>query len=336
MRPVGFLGVALALAGLVAVAAADILPALPRDTLSATTAQAPIPLGLERTRPVPADNPLTDARVQLGRRLFFDPILSADGTVSCASCHQPDHGLASPQPRAVGVRGQVGLRNAPALFNRAYGSSFFWDGRAATLEAQALRPIADALELGSSVADVVQRLRADAGYGAAFQATFPDGVTADNLARALASFERTLLLGNSPVDRFRAGEVTVLSDQARQGLWLFESRGRCWRCHSGSNFTDEQFHNTGVSWEREPIDLGRYAVTKVDADRGRFKTPTLRGVARTAPYMHDGSLATLEDVVEFYQRGGGKNAYLDPVLEPLPLSTEDVRALVAFLRALSD
>lgn len=336
MRRVGFCGLPLLVAWFVAEAAADPVPPLPRDTLAPTSAQAPIPLGLDRSRPAPAENPLTDAKVQLGRRLFFDPILSGDGTVSCASCHQPDHGLASPQPRAVGVRGQVGSRNAPSLFNRAFGTAFFWDGRASSLEAQALRPIADPLELGSSVVEAVQRLQTHADYRAAFQAAFAEDVTAENLAKALASFQRTLLLGNSRVDRFRAGEVAVLSEQARQGLWLFESRGRCWRCHQGPNFSDEQFHNTGVSWEREPLDLGRYAVTKQETDRGRFKTPSLRGVARTAPYMHDGSLATLEDAIEFYRRGGGKNLYLDPAMESLALTTEDVHNLVAFLKALSE
>ncbi len=309
---------------------------LPRDTLPAQLGLDAIPLGLDRARPVPPDNPLTEKKVRLGRRLFFDPILSADGSVACASCHLPEHGFAGTARVAIGIGGRRTTRNVPSLLNRAYGQAFFWDGREATLEAQALRPIENPDEMGTSVADAVKRLQAHKEYPALFQAAFRDGVTADNLARALASFERVLLVGDSRVDRFRAGDVKALSDAERHGLWLFESRGRCWHCHSGRNFSDEQYHNTGVSWGQAPLDLGRYGRTKQDADRGRFKTPTLRGLTHTAPYMHDGSLATLEEVVEFYNRGGGKNPCLDPIIQPLGLSKEEVRDLVAFLRALSD
>ena len=308
-------------------------PPLPKDTLPEKLPLDAVPLGLGKGHPAPKDNPLTEPRVRLGRQLFFDPILSADRTVACASCHDPAHGFASAEPVAVGVGGKRGTRNAPSLFNRAYGAAQFWDGREATLEAQALRPIDNPLELGASVKEVLQRLQEDKGYRAKFEEAFSDGVTADNLARALAGFQRTLLLGNSPVDRFRAGEVAALNEAARQGLWLFESRGRCWRCHSGPNFTDEKFHNTGVGWGKD--DLGRFAVTGKDEDRGRFKTPTLRGVAATPPYMHDGSQTTLEEVVEFYSRGGGKNPHLDPDMTPLNLTKEDVANLAAFLRALS-
>ena len=310
-------------------------PALPKDTLPERLPLDTIPLGLPAQRPVPRDNPLTEAKVRLGRRLFFDPLLSGDGSVSCASCHRPDHGFAGPQPRAVGAGGRRGLRNAPSLLNRAFGSTFFWDGRAASLEEQALHPIESPLEMGSTVAAAVKRLQAHKDYPAAFRAAFDDGVSAANLARALASFERVLLAGDSRVDRFRAGRFAALSDGERQGLWLFESRGRCWRCHSGQTFSDEGYHNTGVSWGAGPADLGRHAVTRREADRGRFKTPSLRGVAHTAPYMHDGSLATLEEVVEHYNRGGNKNPQLDPLMQPLGLSKRDVADLVAFLKALS-
>jgi len=309
---------------------------LPKDTLPAELSLTNIPLGLDVERPVPKDNPLTEAKVRLGRKLFFDPILSANSTVSCASCHQPDHGLSASSPFAQGIGGKRTTRNAPSLFNRAYGKAFFWDGRETTLEAQALRPIGCPQEMGDSVSAAVQRLRAQQDYPSQFQAVFPDGVTADNLAKAIASFERVLLLGNSRVDLFRRGAVPSLNDNERHGLWLYESRGRCWRCHSGGNFSDEEFHNTGVSWEKQPLDLGRFTHTHRDADRGRFKTPTLRGVALTAPYMHDGSMATLEEVVAFYNRGGGKNPNLDPALTPLGLSKNDEKDLVAFLRALSD
>jgi cytochrome c peroxidase len=311
------------------------VPPLPRDNLPEKLDLEAIPVGLDGQRAVPQDNPLSEAKVQLGRKLFFDPLLSADRTIACASCHDPAHGFASPQPRAVGVGGKQGKRNAPSLFNRAYGLSFFWDGREATLESQALRPIEDPLEMGASLPEVVTRLQSHADYRARFQAVFPDGVTAANIGKALASFERTLLLGNSQVDRFRLGEITALSESEKHGMWLFESRGRCWRCHAGPNFTDEQYHNTGVSWGKSPADWGRYEVTREEDDRGRFKTPSLRGVADTAPYMHDGSLKTLEEVVEFYNQGGGKNPSLDAALAPLQLTRDEAKNLVSFLKALS-
>jgi cytochrome c peroxidase len=308
--------------------------ALPRDTLPAELPLDQVPAGLGQ-RPAVKDNPLTLPRVQLGRKLFFDPILSADNTIACASCHQPAHGFASPDGRPQGIRGQRIARRAPTLFNRAYGTAFFWDGRAATLEEQALRPIEDPAEMGTSAAEVVRRLQAHEDYRRRFEAAFSDGVTAANLARALASFERVLLRGGSRVDRFRHnGDHDALTPLERQGLWLYESKGRCWRCHNGPNFTDEGFHNTGVGWGKEPADLGRHAITRKEADRGKFKTPTLRGVVLTAPYMHDGSLKTLQDVVEFYNRGGGANPNLDPALAPLGLSADEVRALAAFLEAL--
>jgi cytochrome c peroxidase len=221
------------------------------------------------------------------------------------------------------------------LLNRAYARSLFWDGRESALETQALRPIEDPLEMGSRVDDVVERLRARKDYREQFAGAFTDGLTAANLGKALASFQRTLLLGGTSVDRFKVGDTAALTSSELHGVWLFESRAKCWKCHSGRNFTDEQFHNTGVSWGKEPVDLGRYAITKNDADRGKFKTPTLRGVALNPPYMHDGSLATLEDVLDFYNRGGGKNPHLDPMMEPLNLSKDEVRDLVAFLKALS-
>ena len=189
--------------------------------------------------------------------------------------------------------------------------------------------------MGSTVPAVLERLRGDARYKEQFDAAFSDGVTSANLGRALASFECVLLRGDSRVDRFRRKrEITALNAHERQGLWLYESKGRCWRCHSGDNFSDEGYHNTGVSWGKEPPDLGRYTVTKKEADRGKFKTPTLRGVSLTGPYMHDGSLRTLTEVVEFYNRGGGANANLDPAIAPLDLSKDEVRDLVAFLEAL--
>ena len=309
---------------------------LPRDTLPPNLSLQAIPLGLDSERVIPPDNPLTEAKVKLGRRLFFDPILSVDGSVSCASCHHAEHGFSSPTRFGTGVGGKSTTRNPPALLNRAYGKVFFWDGRETTLEAQSLRPIADPSEMGGTVESAVTRLQESKSYQAEFAGAFPDGITATNLGRALASFERVLLLGDSRVDRFHAGETKTLNERELHGLWLYESKGRCWRCHSGRNFTDESFHNTGVNWGKNPVDLGRYAATKLEADRGRFKSPTLRGLTRSAPYMHDGSLATLEEVVEFYNGGGVRNPNLDPIVKPLELSKDEKANLVAFLKALSD
>jgi cytochrome c peroxidase len=293
-----------------------------------------IPLGLG-PRPASKSAPVTKARVELGRRLFFDPILSADNTVACASCHRPDHGFASVDGRPRGIRGQQLNRRAPTLLNRAYGRVFFWDGRSSSLEEQSLEPIANPTEMGSTVADAVKRLEESPKFKPLFAAAFDDGLTAPNLGKALASFERLLLRGDSAVDRFRAnGQREGMSKAERHGLWLYESKGQCWRCHSGTNFTDEHFHNTGVSWGGTPLDLGRFEVTKEVADRGKFKTPTLRGVALTAPYMHDGSMKSLKEVVEFYSRGGSPNPNLDAIVRPLDLTKDEVDDLVAFLKSL--
>ena len=210
-----------------------------------------------------------------------------------------------------------------------------WDGRAATLEQQVLLPIENPLEMDLALDEALRRLTADAHVARAFSDAFEAGPSRATLARALAAYVRRLVLGDSPVDRFRAGEIEALSDAERAGLWFYESRGGCWRCHSGPNFSDEEFHATGVgSHEGEP-EPGRMAVTGDPADRGRWKTPSLRGLATSAPYMHDGSLATLEDVVEFYRQGGRASANLDAVLAPIEMSPQDAANLVAFLRALS-
>jgi cytochrome c peroxidase len=319
--------------GLTAVALATD-PTLPKDTLPADLSVGPAPASLGE-RPVPADNPLTADRVQLGRKLFFDPILSGDRTVSCASCHLPEKGFSGGAASSRGINGHPTRRRSPSLVNRAFGASQFWDGRAVTLEEQALRPIADPTEMGNTVGEAVRRLSADAGYKSAFDAAFPsEGARPATLAKALAGFQRVLVRGDGVIDRFRKGARSAMSEQAAHGFWLYESKGGCWRCHGGGNFTDEKFHNTGVSWGKEPLDLGRYEVTKDDADRGRFKTPSLRGVGLTAPYMHDGSLKTLEGVIEHYSRGGQTNPHLDPAVKPLRLTADEKAALVAFLKAL--
>jgi cytochrome c peroxidase len=322
--PIGFL--------IAAIAWSASPPPVPADTLPKDMSIDSVPLGLA-PRSAPAENPLSKARVALGRKLFFDPILSQDRTVACATCHRPDHGFSGPDAKPIGIGGRTAKRRAPSLFNRAYGTAFFWDGRTATLEEQALEPIANPDEMGSTVASAVERLKADLGYKDRFAAAFADGVTAANLGKAIAGFERTLLRGDSPIDKFRErGDRTDMTDAVRHGLWLYESKGQCWRCHSGKNFTDESFHNTGVTWGG--TDLGRFAVTRRDDDRGRYKTPSLRGVGLTGPYMHDGSLKTLENVVEFYNKGGTANPHLDPAIRPLNLTDAEKADLVAFLKAL--
>ncbi len=307
-------------------------PILPKDTLPAELAIGVYPDGLPEMA-APPDNELTPARVALGRKLFFDPILSEDGKVSCASCHQPEHGFADPRPVSLGIRSQAGTRNAPSLLNRAYGTSFFWDGRAGSLEEQALKPIEHAKELGSSVPKALKRIQDHSEYPALFKDAYGE-VSAESLARSLASFQRVLLSGDSPVDRFQSSDYASLSDEGRKGLWIFESKGRCWKCHSGPNYTDESFRNTGVSWNSSKPDRGRHEVTKKESDLGAFKTPSLRHVGQTAPYMHDGSLKTLEDVVEFYNKGGTRNPHLDSDMKPLNLSADEQRFLVEFLKAL--
>ena len=310
-------------------------PRLPVDRMLRHLLVDKVPLGLSKVRQIPEDNALTEARVGLGRRLFFDPVLSGDGSASCASCHDPARSFATDDQLAIGVRGTRGSRNSPSLINRLYGKSFFWDGRVASLEEQALRPIENKIELASSVDEAVARLHADATYVNQFREAYGGPVTAENLAKALAGFQRTLLSGDSRVDRFQAGDVSALTSDERVGLWIFESRGGCWRCHQGRNYTDELYHNTGVSWDNQPQDLGRFRVTRQEKDLGRFKTPTIRDIARTAPYMHDGSIATLREVVVFYNRGGGKNSHRDALLRPLKLNDKEIDLLVAFLKSLT-
>jgi cytochrome c peroxidase len=293
----------------------------------------PVPRGLPEL-PIP---PASPAMIRLGKQLFHENRLSADGTISCASCHDAQKNFSTHEARAIGIGKQLGRRNAPSLMNRALGTSMFWDGRVKTLEEQALLPIADPTEMGNTVEKAIATLSADREYPIRFREAFgSDGITRDRLASALAAFQRSLLLGNSPVDAFIDGDTAKLSDSAKQGLWLFESRANCWKCHSGKNYTDEKFHNTGVSWGTPPLDLGRFEVTSKDEDRGSFKTPSLRGVARTAPYMHDGSINTLEEVVAFYSKGGNANTHLDQALKPLNLTEREQADLVAFLKALSE
>jgi cytochrome c peroxidase len=293
-----------------------------------------LPLGLDRYRPVPESNPLTPEKVALGRQLFNDRKLSRDGSLACASCHDPRHAFADDRPVAVGIGGARGERNVPAIVNRAWGAAFFWDGRAPTLEQQALQPVLNPQELAMTPERVIALARSDA-YRPRFRAVFNREPEIEDVARALASYVRTIVSGNSPYDRYMAGDRRTLAGGAIRGLALFNGKAACSVCHSGPTMTDERFHNTGIAWRAgTPTDQGRAAITHKAEDRGAFKTPTLREISRTAPYMHDGSFPTLNDVIDYYDRGGQRNSGLDPKLRPLGLSAEEKADLIAFLASL--
>jgi len=319
------------------------VPVLPKDEMPLEISTTHVPLGFERLPKAPADNPTTAEKAKLGRRLFFDPILSDNGTVSCATCHQPEHGFASPEPISIGIHGRKGTRNAPTVLNAVFGTSYSWDGRDETLEQQFMGPMKSETELGGDLDLAVKKIREDKSYVEAFEAVFGDGksgpdevVTIENVAKAVACFERTLVTGNSMVDRFRNSEYTALSKSARQGMWIFESRGGCWKCHSGPNLADGEFHNTGVQFQSEERDPGRMKHTDDEAHNFQFKTPTLRNVEYTAPYMHDGSVKTLREVVEFYNKGGAPDdPLLDEKMQPLNLTEKEIGFLVDFLKAFS-
>jgi cytochrome c peroxidase len=286
--------------------------------------------------PFPKDNPPTREKIDLGRLLFFDPRLSSDESTSCASCHNPEQAFADSEPTSRGIGGKKGTRNTPTVINTAFQPYQFWDGRVSSLEDQALHPLENPIEMGSSIPIIADRLNQLPEYRDAFRRVFNAPVTRNNLAQALASFERTVLAGDSAYDQYAAGNSTALSQKAAEGLKLFEGKAHCRLCHQGYNFSDGVFHNLGIGWDETRFtDEGRGAVTGIVKDRGAFKTPTLRQVAQTGPYMHDGSLAGLEAVVNFYDRGGTRNPHLDPLIQPLRLTLQEKEALVEFLRSLS-
>jgi cytochrome c peroxidase len=294
-----------------------------------------VPLGLSDDLQVPADNPLTREKVELGRFLYYDARLSVAGDVSCATCHHPDHSFGDGEPVSTGHEEQKGGRSSPTVTNSTYSYLQFWDGRAASLEEQALGPIENPIEMANTLDGMVATLEGIPGYAPLFQAAFGDeSITPDRVAKAIASFERTVLSGNSRWDRFMDGDTSALSEQEQRGWDLFTGKAECTLCHAGQTFSDSDFHNLGVGMSAEEPDLGRYVVTENDADRGAFKTPPLRDISKTAPYMHDGSHETLEEVVELYNRGGEPNEWLSDKIRPLNLTPEEVRDVVAFLKAL--
>jgi len=291
--------------------------------------------GLLPPVPVPADNPQTDAKVRLGAQLYFDTRLSADNTISCATCHDPRTGWANPHPTDTGIKGQVGGRNSGTIINSAYMRFQFWDGREPSLEGQALGPIHNPIEMGETHENVVNKLNAIPGYREQFQQVFGTDANTDGIAKAIAAFERTIVSGPSPYDRYLMGERGAMSPAAERGLRVFNGKGHCTPCHSGPAFSDQSFRNLGVGMDKEKPDLGRYDHTKDPADQGRFKTPGLRNVAQTPPYLHDGSAKTLMDVIDVYDRGGVPNPRLDRLVLPLALTRREKTDLVAFLDALT-
>ncbi|MDP1948435.1 MAG: cytochrome c peroxidase [Nitrospirota bacterium] len=312
------------------------------DTKSAQRTQGDyrlqIPLGLEESALViPADNPLTREKIELGRLLFFDKRLSKDNTIACASCHLPRLAFTDGRRVSTGIRGLKGDRSAPTSINRVFSQAQFWDGRAASLEEQSIGPFINPVEHGFLNHDeMVEKMKKIPGYRTLFKDVFGTDITIDAVGKAIASFQRTMLSGNSPADRFDLGQdEKAISPEAQRGLELFRGKARCTRCHSGFNFTDEKFHNLGIGWDDNTVDLGRYMITKDPDDTGAFKTPTLREIAQTAPYMHDGRFKTLEDVVSFYNQGGIKNPHQDELIIPLGLTDLETHDLVEFLHGLN-
>jgi cytochrome c peroxidase len=334
--------------------------------------QVGLPAGLTPSV-VPPDNPQTPEKVALGQNLFFDGRLSADGTVACATCHDPARAFTDGRPASVGIRGRAGQRNSPTILNALYNKAQFWDGRARTLENQAALPIINPVEMGQpSLEAAVASIAGIEEYGRAFEKVFGRPVNGPDLQRALASYQRTLVSFDSPFDRFVAGDRNALDGAARRGWELFNSKARCNKCHAltdterdVTNFTDNDYHNIGIgiirhdvmalarkaqreiaSGHLEGVDraaiesdlsvLGRFLVTKKEADTAAFKTPNLRNVLVTGPYFHDGSQETLWDVIDHYNKGAGlKNPWLDEDIQPLALTERDIDDLVAFLASLT-
>jgi cytochrome c peroxidase len=284
---------------------------------------------------IPADNPLTPEKAALGRQLYYDSRLSGDGSLSCYSCHTCENGLSDGRSVAVGAYEKVLTRNSPTLWNIGFHSEFYWDGRSPTLEKQASAAWTGANMGAAEPQRVVDALNAIPGYRAQFEAVFGGPATVDNVPMALAAHMRTMIGGNTPWDRHLAGEEDAVSEAAVRGYAVFQ-QARCVVCHVGVLFTDQQFHNVGAGLHQEVQDVGRFKVTEQKQHTGAFKTPTLRDVAQSGPYFHDGSVDSLEEAVRFMLAGGGKNEFLDPALKPAEVSDEQFADLIAFLQSLDE
>ncbi len=294
-----------------------------------------VPLGLPPL-PIPADNPMTPEKVELGKMLYFDKRVSKDGNVSCATCHDPKMAWAEHTPTSTGILKQVGGRNSPSVINAAYASAQFWDGRAASLEEQATGPVENPIEMGHTMESLVAQFSKIPEYEKRFQKVFGTGVTKEGFAKAIAAFERTVLSGDSPYDRFVKGDKSALSEAQQRGLDLFKDN--CAVCHTPPLFSNYQYYNAGVGMDQPKPDEGRKTVTGKDKDLGKFRVPSLREVANTYPYFHDGSVKTLEDAVALMANGGKDNPNLAIQLKALreaKLSEQDRKDLVELLKALS-
>lgn len=309
-------------------------------TLLQSKEELTVPLGLPPI-PWPEDNPYTKKKADLGRLLYFDKRLSSDGTISCGTCHSIPHAFTDRRPVSTGIHGHHGTRHSPTVINSAYQKSYFWDGRAASLEDQCKGPIANPMEM-TALADASKaheechmRVKAIKGYRILFNEVFGnDECSINDIAKAIATFERTVLSGNSPYDRYKAGDKAAMNAEQIEGYKVF-LKSACANCHAGFNFTDGRFTNIGVGMDKTNPDTGRYGITHHSSEMGAFKVPTLRDVENTYPYMHDGSLKTLEEVVDYYDKGGIPNPHLHPLIRPLHLTDKEKKALVSFMKALS-
>lgn len=294
---------------------------------------------LPATVPHPEGNAPTPDRVDLGKKLFFDPRLSGDGNMSCATCHSPMFGWSDGQPTARGAKSMVLGRASPTVINTAFNSLQMWDGRKKSLEDQAMGPMEANVEMNSNMAQLFSFLNQNEGYKTLFAKAYPgEPIAAEAVAKAIASFERTIVSTNAPFDQWVAGKKDAMTADQVQGFALFvdPKKGNCAACHSGPNFTDNSFHNLGLaSYGKPDADMGRYAIRPVAAMKGAFKTPTVREAANTGPYFHDGSASTLEQVVEHYRKGGEVTSNLSRDMKALELSPKEVKQLVAFMEALS-
>ncbi|MCR6108773.1 cytochrome-c peroxidase [Bacillus sp. A301a_S52] len=280
---------------------------------------------------IPEDNPMTEETIELGKTLFFDPRLSGDNSLSCASCHIPALGYGDGKPLFEGFDGVEGPRNTPTIINSGYYTSLFWDGRADSLESQALGPIESEIEMNQDLDKLVVQLSEIDGYVEKFENAFNDDITVENIGKALAAFQRTIVIDDTPFDAFLAGDYDALTEEEIKGMELFAGEASCITCHTGPNLSDDNFHNIGM----ETDDKGRYDVTGEDADVGAFRTPGLYGIDHRGPYMHNGSIETLEDVIDYYDRGGDDHPNKSALMQELNLTNDEKEALHAFLLALS-
>ncbi|MDH3256091.1 MAG: cytochrome-c peroxidase [Nitrospinota bacterium] len=301
------------------------------DTTEDTSFYEPLPAGI-----YPQDNPWSQEKEDLGKLLYFDPRLSGDNTISCATCHHPDKGWSDGHPRTIGFGGKELGRHSPTIINSGYFEAQFWDGRASTLEEQAKGPIQSPVEMNQKTDELIEELGAIPEYREMFSKVFGEsGITLDNIAKAIATFERSVVSTNSAYDKYMQGDEKAMSPAAVNGMELFFGKAKCGICHNGPALTDSGFHNIGVKQDG-PLteDLGRFNISKDEFDKGAFKTPGLRSISQSAPYMHVGNEATLKDVIDFYKRGGDVAENRSALITPLELSEQEVLELVEFLKAL--